>query len=122
MSDSLTTKVDRGYQDPAVRAAAGRYLIRSGNADPLVVLGLAVESPPQPEPSTPGPLLIGGQRCCPACREPLMKYRKRCHRLSCSPSAVRGVCDICGNKLPGHGVCRRSNACRAAARERGEHA
>lgn len=31
-----------------------------------------------------------------------------------------GDCPICGNRLPSHGVCRRRETCRAAARERGE--
>lgn len=31
-------------------------------------------------------------------------------------------CAICGNKLPSHGVCRKSGRCREAARERGESA
>lgn len=29
-------------------------------------------------------------------------------------------CPICDNKLPKHGVCRKRQACREAARERGE--
>lgn len=33
-----------------------------------------------------------------------------------------GDCPICGNRLPSHGVCRRREACRAVARERGESA
>lgn len=31
-----------------------------------------------------------------------------------------GDCPICGNRLPSHGVCRRRETCRAAARARGE--
>lgn len=128
MSDSITTKVDRSYLDDETRDDASRYLVRSGNADLLAVLGLAVEVTRAPKPAPkpvvdPVPaLLIDGRRCCEKCREPLAKYRRSCHRLSCSPAAVRGVCGICGNRLPGHGVCRRSKACREAARERGEHA
>lgn len=33
-----------------------------------------------------------------------------------------GDCPICGNRLPSHGVCRRRETCREAARERGESA
>lgn len=36
--------------------------------------------------------------------------------------APGGDCPICGNKLPAHGVCRRSNRCRESARARGESA
>jgi hypothetical protein len=44
--------------------------------------------------------------------------------LADDPEAFRpvpgGDCPVCGNKLPSHGVCRRSGECREAARERGE--
>jgi hypothetical protein len=35
------------------------------------------------------------------------------------PKPATGKCPICGNKLPGHGVCRRRGTCREAARKRG---
>ena len=45
MSDSLTTRLDVPYaQQPETRAAAVRYLERTGNADVAVILGL-VEDP-----------------------------------------------------------------------------
>lgn len=45
MSDAIATHLDGSYLAPETRAAAGRYLIQSGNADLLVVLGLAVDVP-----------------------------------------------------------------------------
>lgn len=36
-----------------------------------------------------------------------------------APTVVPGNCPICGNRLPSHGVCRRREACREAARAAG---
>ena len=57
MSDSLTTKVDRSYLDDATRNDASRYLLRTNNADLLVILGLAVETQDRDE--------------CPVCGKPV---------------------------------------------------
>lgn len=89
---ALETQIDRGYLPPEIRAAAASYLTRTGNADLLPILGLVVE-----------PKAIEGGQAKPL-----------------ASAARPGFCPICQNKLPGHGVCRRSKACREAARERGE--
>lgn len=81
MSGDVSTHLDGSYLTPETRAAAGRYLIRSGNADVLVILGLAHD----PE----------------AIKRPGI--------------APGGDCPLCGNRLPSHGVCRRSGRCREAA-------
>ncbi|GAA2696414.1 hypothetical protein [Actinoplanes palleronii] len=48
MTDNLTTDLDQTYhQHPDTRAAASRYLERSGNADLLQMLGL-VDEPARP--------------------------------------------------------------------------
>jgi ribosomal protein S14 len=42
--------------------------------------------------------------------------------LGDDPKVVKratGDCPICGNKLPSHGVCRKRQTCRKAARELG---
>lgn len=79
----MQTRIGVSYLDPEVKAAATRYLERSGNADMLIPLGL-VDDPEAFNRATPGE-----------------------------------DCQVCGNKLPSHGVCRRSQGCREAARERG---
>lgn len=102
MSGDMATEIDRGYLPPEIRAAATAYLTRSGNADLLPILGL-----------TPDPVAAEMSAA-------KAKGMLRGHGL---PSArARGVCPICQNKLPGHGVCRKRQACREAARERGESA
>lgn len=45
MSSSIQTNIDRGYLTPDTRASATSYLTRTGNADLLPILGLAVEQP-----------------------------------------------------------------------------
>lgn len=62
MADHLTTQVDRGYLDPATRADASRYLMRTNNADLLEVLGLGVD-----EPERPGHVVVGGVLRCAKC-------------------------------------------------------
>lgn len=80
MSGDMSTQLDRAYaRQSATRAAAIRFLERTGNDDLLAPLGLVIES---------GPV-----------------------------RRTAGNCSISGNKLPSHGVCRRSNACRTAANE-----
>ena len=77
---NLSTHLDRPYaQQPATRAAAVRYLTRTGNVDLIEVLGLADE---------PGPLVVGGRQCCPRCRKPLPDPitnggHKPCRRPAC---------------------------------------
>lgn len=43
MTDSLVTQLARPSEDPETRAAAARYLTRTGNADLLEALGLVVD-------------------------------------------------------------------------------
>jgi hypothetical protein len=94
VTGQIETQIDRGYLAPETRTAATRYLTRTDNADLLPILGLV---------GGPGPA-----------------ERTQAKALA---AAVRpGFCPTCQNKLPGHGVCRRSKACREAARERGEPA
>lgn len=94
MSDSLTTKVDRTYLDDATRADASRYLIRTNNADLLVILGLALDPDAKRRrmkglsPAEPA-LTVDGQRCCPKCREPLGKHRRTCRREGCAKGGAR---------------------------------
>lgn len=53
MADSVVTHVDRPYgQQPETRAAATRFLERTGNADMLAPLGLVDDEPP-PSPECP---------------------------------------------------------------------
>lgn len=91
--DRLTTRTDGVHLAPETQAAAARYLTRTGNADLLLILGLAEDPEAQPM------------------RLPRGLVRQQA-----------GKCPLCGNYLPSHGVCRRSNRCREAARERGESA
>jgi hypothetical protein len=78
---NLGTHLDRPYaQQPDTRAAATRYLERTGHADLLDVLGLG------PEPD--GPSVIDGRECCPSCGKPLPDPvsnggRKPCRRRAC---------------------------------------
>jgi len=45
VSGDVTTQLARPTDDPATRAAAVRYLTRTGNADVLEVLGLVEAAP-----------------------------------------------------------------------------
>lgn len=50
MSGDLQTQLDRPYsQQPETRAAATRYLTRTGNADLLAMLGLVDAPPAEPQ-------------------------------------------------------------------------
>jgi hypothetical protein len=62
MSDFETQQLDRSYLDQETRDAATRYLVRSGNGDVLVALGLAVEREPDAE-----------VELCSACGRPVPK-------------------------------------------------
>lgn len=81
----LETQLDRPYaQQPDTRAAAARYLTRSGNADLLDVLGLVDNA---------GPLVIDGRQACPRCRRPLPDPisnggHKPCRRRACVAAAA----------------------------------
>lgn len=48
--------------------------------------------------------------------DPVIVARDRAKALTAT------LCPICQNRMPAHGVCRRSERCRGAARERGESA
>jgi hypothetical protein len=82
--DRLTTRTDGVHLAPETQAAATRYLIRSGNADILPILGLAYEQP-------------RGRVPCPSCGMPLPDPvtnggRKPCQRRKCKAGPVaRGV-------------------------------
>lgn len=105
MSGDVQTRIGVSYLDPEVKAAATRFLERSGNADMLIPLGL-VDDP------------IAAERN-------QAKAAAQMHGKEPKPlptPARSGFCPICQNKLPGYGVCRRSGKCREAARERGENA
>lgn len=79
MADAVVTRLDRPYgQQPETRAAATRYLERTGNADLLGALGLVDEE----QPAHP---------VCPACDRPLIKSKqggwRSCHRRTCKEGA-----------------------------------
>jgi hypothetical protein len=79
VSDAVVTRLDRPYaQQPETRAAATRYLERTGNADLLAALGLGDDEPP------PSP--------CPVCGRPLRKDKlgghKPCPRQLCGGGAA----------------------------------
>lgn len=88
MADAVATHLDRPYgQQPAVRAAAARYLERTGNADVADMLGLVEQE---------DLLVIDGRHCCPNCRKPLPDPisnggRKPCRRAACVAAAAGGV-------------------------------
>jgi hypothetical protein len=116
MSLEVTNVVGRVSDDPGTQAKAIVYLWRTGNLDLLAVLGLDGERRP----------LVDGRRACSNCGNGVSRDG-RCRRSTCYPGLLAakqsvGDCPICGNRLPGHGVCRRRQACREAARERGESA
>lgn len=85
MADAVATHLDRPYgQQPETRAAAARYLERTGNADVLDMLGLVDDT---------APLVIDGKHCCPNCRKPLPDPisnggRKPCRRVACVAAAA----------------------------------
>jgi hypothetical protein len=75
MSNSIQTRMDRGYLPPETRADATSYLTRTGNEDLLPILGLD---------AAVGTLIIDGQPCCPACRRPYRgDGRTSCRRSTC---------------------------------------
>ena len=63
-ADLRVTDVDRSYLGPETKAAAARYLERTGNADLLPILGLT-ESPPVVDP---GYVTVNGRTYCALCR------------------------------------------------------
>lgn len=75
VSDSVTTRLDRGRVSDEDRAAAARFLERKGFADLLDVLGLA-DAPSD---------VIGR---CPSCSRRLPKSGV-CGRNTCVTEAVR---------------------------------
>lgn len=91
----LGVNLDKPYaQQPETRAAAVRFLERSGNTDVAEALGLV--------------------------EDPIAAARSRAKAAAeLHGKGVNGVCPICGNGLPSHGVCRRREGCREAARARG---
>lgn len=98
MSSSMQTKLDRGTVDDTTRADAAAFLIRTGNADVLEILGLpepVLEVDPDQPPADPKP-------DPPAVRAPL--------RL---PHGAK--CPNCANPVPRTGVCRRGKRCKEAA-------
>lgn len=100
MSD-LGTNLDRSRLTAEAVVKAKWYLLRTGNRDLWEVLGL-VDDP-----------VADAARSAKA-------YRDMSGGHGHVPAARPGYCPICNKKLPGHGVCRRSESCRKAARERGE--
>jgi len=72
----MGTEIERTHLVPETRDAAIRYLTRTGNADVLEALGLD---------GNDRPLVIDGQPCCPACREPYRgDGRTSCRRRKCT--------------------------------------
>ena len=101
----MGTEIERTHLAPATRADAIRYLTRTGNADVLEALGLVVDPVAAERSAAKARAMFNG------------------HNLPAVREAERpGYCPICSNKMPGHGVCRRSNACREAARQQGASA
>lgn len=79
MADAVVTRLDRPYgQQPETRAAATRYLERTGNADLAAALGLTDDE----QPTHPA---------CPACERPLIKDThggwRSCGRRTCKEGA-----------------------------------
>jgi len=75
VGDAVVTRLDRPYgQQPETRAAATRYLERTGNADLLAALGLIDDE----QPTRPA---------CPTCGQPLGKGKhggyRPCQRRTC---------------------------------------
>lgn len=88
------TMVDRPYaQQPATRAAAARYLIRTDNEDLLLILGLT--------------------------DDPVADERNRARALAEMHGGVlrpEVLCPTCGRAAPKSGAaCRRSRQCRTDA-------
>lgn len=84
MSDSLTTRLDVPYaQQPETRAAARRYLERSGNADVIAILGL---DDAQPDP--PAYESRGGKLYCRVC-ERRVQSDGVCRRADCHGGNIR---------------------------------
>lgn len=82
---NLQTQLDRPYaQQPATRAAAVRFLERTGNGDLIAMLGLVDE---------PKPTVVGGRQLCPRCGKPLPDPianggHKPCRRAACRAAAA----------------------------------
>lgn len=79
MSDAVVTRLDRPYgQQPETRAAATRYLERTGNADLAAALGLTDDEQPV-------------RPACPTCEQPLGKAKnggwRPCQRKTCKDGA-----------------------------------
>lgn len=95
----IGTEIDRGYLTPETRSAAARYLTRSGNADVLEALGLTPDPIAEERSAAKARAMLNGKAAGPI---PAGQTRP-------------GYCVLCNNKLPGHGVCRRTKRCREAA-------
>lgn len=76
MSDSITTQIDTtGPVDDTTRAAAASYLTRTGNADLLDILGLAV-----------APVAL---HTCPVCGNRRESDGRPCRRRTCAAGSQR---------------------------------
>lgn len=98
----MTEIADRNPHVPALpeetRAAASAYIVRTQD-DPgelLMALGLAAD-----------PVAEANSR------------RKAAASLHGGTGHERPLCEVCGNAVPPHGVCRRAAGCRAEARKAG---
>lgn len=76
MTESITTKVDTSVRvSDNTRATAVRYLVRSGNADLLDMLGLAV-----------APVAL---HTCPVCGNQRESDGRPCRRRTCAAGSTR---------------------------------
>lgn len=73
----LGTELDISHLAPETRAAAVRYLERSGNADVAEILGLA------PATAPPGTVLVDGVTIHAACGRPMPKSGRCRQRQQC---------------------------------------
>ncbi len=96
---TMPTQLDRTYLPEATRADAISYLTRTGNADLLEALGLAADPIAAERSAAKGRAMLYGHATGPL---PAGETRA-------------GYCVRCNNKLPGHGVCKRTKRCREAA-------
>jgi hypothetical protein len=87
---------DGGDPGDEARVKATWYLVRTGNADLLQMLGL-VADPVAEQARKAKALVETGQR----------PWSKR--------AATPGSCPLCGNRLPKSGVCRKTLRCREVA-------
>jgi len=93
----MQTQIDRGYLAPETRAAAIRYITRTGNADVLEALGLVADPVAAERTAAKARAMFNG------------------HNL---PPLEPGRCPVCDHRLASHGGCNRRKACRKATHER----